>query len=182
MPRTKESRVAQAKALRGGLSSVVSNHITNISSDLQTSGLPFEDSKSRWAGLSGYMYALPALATPFLWEKGVWILQALLSVTADYYYVNDIHMVHGVDRIFATYNTIRMILIVAACMPMWTVVFALIPLSFYYHGALAKKNIDVQSWIFYHTLWHISGGLLCAIFTYLVRYVYHMGDPAYETI
>jgi len=109
----------------------------------------------------------------------LWLLQAFLSVTADYFYVNDLHVVHGIDRIFATYNTIRIIMIVALNLPVWTVVFAILPLSMYYNGALAKKSMNVKKWIMFHTLWHFTGGFLCMFFTYMVRYVYHSGDIAY---
>jgi len=101
-------------------------------------------------------------------------------VSADYFYVNDLHIVHGLDRIFATYNTIRMILLVGSNLPIWTVSFALLPLAMYYNGALAKKTNRVDRWIFFHTLWHLFGGVLCAFFTYMLRYVYHVGDPAYS--
>mmetsp|Transcript_30053 Transcript_30053/g.56177 ORF Transcript_30053/g.56177 Transcript_30053/m.56177 type:complete len:193 (-) Transcript_30053:233-811(-) len=164
---------------QGDFGRVVITHIVNMSIDMQTSGLPFEDSKNVWSGLTGFMYGLPALATPFWWERCLWLLQAILSVLADYTYVNDMHVVHGIDRIFATYNTIRIILLVASTLPLWTVLFALIPLSFYYRGAMAKKKNRVETWIVCHMWWHITGGILCAAFTYIIRYVYRAGDPAY---
>ena len=67
-------------------------------------GLPWDgyQCRSAKAGLTGVFFALPMLfCQQNRYEQAWWILQAITSVLADYFYIHTLSAWHGVDRIVA---------------------------------------------------------------------------------
>ena len=149
----------------------VENQLKGLSYDFTVTNNQIEDAQSVWSGLSGILYALPVFFTPYLWERALWITQAVISILADYTYINVRHPVHGIDRIIATSNTLRIfnlgwdllwgntILTYVGWMPIASLFIA--------HFYKMKKRRAM--WIFWHFMWHLTGGLLVAYVTYRIR-------------
>lgn len=147
-------------------------HWNALTSDFRHSALPFKRPacQSLWAGGSGILYVLPAFATPFLWESVLWILQAICSILADYTYVGQDHLVQGIDRWLATLMMIRLtVLFVLKTSIADAAAMLVIPISCFLFANKAKGERSLPKWIFYHTLWHFSGGAASAWVTYVIR-------------
>ena len=84
-----------------------------ITQDLTQNALPWHNPcpqcRSLLAGGSGCLYALPLLVCPSNSEKMLWVLQAVFSVWADYFQIHTNSVAHGLDRVFATLMTVRMV-------------------------------------------------------------------------
>jgi hypothetical protein len=96
------------------VANTLSLQLKGITKDFRNNGLAWKGSQCRSliAGGSGILYALPALvcSNNHPLECVIWIVQAVLSVLADYFHVHHDSLWHGVDRIFATFNLIATIL------------------------------------------------------------------------
>jgi len=141
--------------------------------DFCKNGLPWEGSicRSKRAGLSGILYALPALVAfghPF--DQIMWSLQALLSILADYVYICQDSFWHGVDRYFAIFNLLS-ILARASGSLHWSVgLLSIIPLSCYVNANKAKTLNDVNAWHFWHCLWHVTVGPVTTLAMYMLHH------------
>lgn len=133
--------------------------------------------KNWWSGLTGLLYALPLLSHNRMTSLGKlsWLLQALLSVLADYSYIGHSHPIHGIDRYLATFNCFR-VLGVGVDAKLWLhVVLAPIPLGCHLLARIAKVDMNEsvegtpeferhrQLWITMHGWWHVTGALLIAL-------------------
>ena len=133
--------------------------------DFRTNGLPWkgDECRSIIAGGSGILYCLPALLCNGNGIEQVrWLTQAFLSIMADYVYIDQDSSIHGIDRIFATTNTIVIILQAASQLEMIMVFTAIIPISTFILANKSKQQLNLQSWKYYHFLWHLTGSL-CGI-------------------
>lgn len=136
--------------------------------DFCQSGLPWSGTeqcccRSVWAGGSGILYALPALTSTINpLEQCRWILQAVLSVLADYVHINDTSFVHGLDRWYATYNTVRMLWQCAQYLHPCMLLLAIVPISCFVLANGAKKSKELRQWQWYHGGWHVTGSVAVA--------------------
>ena len=141
--------------------------------------------KSIIAGLSGILYCLPASVIPpgnitHRYEQLVWCLQGILSVFADYVYIEIDHYVHGLDRIFATSNTLYMFyraLFGTNSLEnpvVLSFVFGVVPITSFVLANQSKGQRNLSSWIVYHCLWHVSGSISV---TFVVYLLYNCGSP-----
>ena len=63
-----------------------------------STNLPWKDGSCKHilSGLSGIFYLLPiCLPNGSLWDNIAWIMQAILSIMADYIYIQQPHFIHG---------------------------------------------------------------------------------------
>ena len=151
---------------------VFENLFHNVFRDARNSGLPWSGMQCRSliAGGTGVLYALPALACPSAGEKCLWAMQATCSVAADYFNIHHPSYWHGLDRVVATLMTLRAIVLVSLSLRPWVIVFAMVPLSWFFAGSRAKKADDLEAWKRCHCGWHISGSLIVLITTSLTNY------------
>ena len=126
---------------------------------------------SKFAGLSGLAYALPALASISLPEQICWLISAWLSVMADYVHIHEDSVFHGLDRSYASLQMLRCLVLGAMHLePFTALALAAIPLGCFVCGRDAKALPEPSAWVFWHTLWHISGGLLLWFGTYVMHH------------
>jgi hypothetical protein len=123
---------------------------------------------SLMAGCSGILYALPALVCPNQVERAAWILQACLSVLADYFHIHHDSSWHGIDRFFAIFNSI--FIFYRACDRLhWSVsLLAIPPYGCYVAANRAKNQLDLSAWHWCHFGWHITGGVLATLVIHLL--------------
>ena len=143
--------------------------------DFCRNGLPWEGPvcRSKRAGLSGILYALPALvANGHPYDQIMWTVQACLSVIADYCYICQDSFWHGVDRYFAIFNLLMIIARAWNALTWIFVALAFILVSCYMGANRAKNQSDVKSWHFYHCLWHVTGGTLACLAVYMIHTVH----------
>ena len=143
-----------------------------MTEEFNNSGLPWtgHECRSVIAGGSGVLYCLPAFFCKNNHiEQCVWFTQALISVTADYVYVGRNSWIHGIDRFFATANTLAVIFRAIFGLKIITVTLAIIPISCFILANRSKHQLDLQGWIFYHFLWHLTGSVIVAFTVYLLR-------------
>ena len=132
---------------------------------------PGDQCVSKWAGISGLAYSLPALVSPSGWEQGLWILSAFLSVKADYVHIHEDSIFHGLDRCYATLIMVRGLFLGSMYLEPWNLVLAIVPIMCFIKGRDAKALPEPSSWMFWHTLWHLSGGLLVLFGTWQMHAV-----------
>ncbi len=139
--------------------------------DMRYNGIPWhgDECRSIMAGLSGLLYALPALVCPSPLEKCMWVLQAFFSVWADYIHIHQDHIAHGLDRIFASAMTARMIAVGASRLQPWFVVIAALPLGSFSRAHIAKSNKALDAWKFWHFMWHCTGSLSVLLTAWVVH-------------
>jgi hypothetical protein len=141
-----------------------------VTQDFQKNGMPWEGPEccSLMAGCSGILYALPALVCPNQVERAVWILQACLSVLADYFHIHHDSIWHGIDRYFAIFNSI--FIVYRACDRLnWPVILlAIPPVGCYVTANRAKNQLDLSAWHWFHFGWHITGGVLATLVIHLL--------------
>lgn len=131
---------------------------------------PGEQCVSKWAGLSGVAYALPMLVSPNPHEQTMWMIAAFLSVWADYVHIHERSVFHGLDRLWASFMMLRCFALGAVHIePLSLLPLAVVPISCFVKGRDAKELPEPSAWIFWHTCWHISGGLLVAYGTWLMH-------------
>jgi len=142
-----------------------------LTEEFQNSGLPWtcNECRSVVAGGSGVLYCLPALfCKSNRVEQCIWLAQALLSIMADYVYVGRNSWIHGIDRIFATVNTFAVIFRAAFGLKIITMTIGIIPISSFILANRSKHQLDLQGWIFYHFLWHLTGSVIVAFTVHLL--------------
>eukprot|EP00532_Pseudo-nitzschia_australis_P004113 CAMPEP_0168182742 /NCGR_PEP_ID=MMETSP0139_2-20121125/12057_1 /TAXON_ID=44445 /ORGANISM="Pseudo-nitzschia australis, Strain 10249 10 AB" /LENGTH=278 /DNA_ID=CAMNT_0008103695 /DNA_START=199 /DNA_END=1032 /DNA_ORIENTATION=- len=142
-----------------------------LTKEFRSCGLPWKGDQCRSviSGGSGVLFCLPAFyCRSNRLEQCLWFTQALLSVMADYVYVGNESWIHGIDRIFATVNTIAMITRGAFGLKTITTTIAVIPLSAFILANRSKQQRDLQGWIFYHFLWHLTASIILAVVVHLL--------------
>jgi hypothetical protein len=122
------------------------------------------------AGGSGILFCLPAIVcqTNYL-EQFAWILQATLSVMADYVFVDQESIFHGMDRYYATFNVVATICRALLTVDLSVVVVAtVVPLSCFAMANRAKQRLDLQAWHHWHGAWHLTGAVVVSFIVYLL--------------
>ena len=157
----------------------ISIQVKGLSNDFCQNGLPWKGPQCRSvvAGCSGVFYMLPIFATSNSLERFQWILQACLSVLADYFHIHHDSAWHGIDRYFATFNVV-LILYRAYKRLHWSILsLAIAPLGSYVFASRAKTMLDIQSWHWYHFGWHITGSVAVTCVVYLIHHCRNEVDP-----
>ena len=135
-------------------------------------GLPWKGKqcKSLVVGVSSFFYCAPIFfCENNNIEKCLWLLQAILSVMADYIYIDRDSLVHGVDRYFAMAN-LSILIIRAACgLKAITMTIAIIPITAFILANESKRQRNLQRWMYYHFLWHLTGSIAVSFVTYLLH-------------
>mmetsp|Transcript_43215 Transcript_43215/g.97674 ORF Transcript_43215/g.97674 Transcript_43215/m.97674 type:complete len:212 (-) Transcript_43215:268-903(-) len=125
--------------------------------------------RSVMAGWSGVLYALPGIVNEIPpVERGLWFLQGFLSVWADYYEIHHLSFAHGLDRLFATFMTIRMIALCVLRLRSGVALFALVPLGCFSRSAAAKIRGDLDGWKFWHFWWHFTGSSISVVVLWIM--------------
>lgn len=160
---------------RGGLTALATTlHLLvgGMTADFCKNGLPWEGQKcrSKIAGLSGILYALPALvAVGHPYDQIMWTVQAMLSILADYCYICQDSFWHGVDRYFAIFNAVTIVWRVSVVLS-WHIAFLMIiPMGCFVGASRAKDQRDLDSWHVWHCLWHVSSGPLVGVVVYMIH-------------
>ena len=134
--------------------------------------LPWSDASCKHilSGLSGIFYLLPIFfLNSYFWDNIAWITQAILSIMADYIFIQQPHFIHGIDKLFAVFNISRIMYRVYIVLgqkfllPTIPMLF-LFALSHYF-----KTTNNVQYWIYSHFCWHLAGGITCTYGMYLLK-------------
>lgn len=147
------------------VSKAITEQARGMTNDFKSNGLPWKgpECRSILAGGSGVLYCLPAFfCKSNRTEQCVWLMQALLSVMADYVYVDKDSCIHGIDRFFATANAVAIISRAAYGLNTMIATLAIIPLSTFVLANRSKQQLNVQRWIYYHFLWHLTGSICIA--------------------
>jgi hypothetical protein len=151
----------------------IRHQLQGMTDDFCQSGLPWSGPQCRspFAGGTGVLYSLPALCcqnNPL--EQCTWILQAFLSVMADYVCIHDDSLFHGMDRFFATFNTVAMLWRAAWYLHPLMLLLAILPLSCFVQANRAKAAGDLSQWQWYHGWWHITGSVAVAVAVHGIYY------------
>jgi hypothetical protein len=148
--------------------------LRGLTSDFQKSGLPWEgyQCRSLMAGGSGVLYALPCFIPAISFVDGsLWILQAILSVLADYLHIHHCSVWHGIDRYFATCNVVGTFYLAAGTLnPCAYVLISPMPIGCYVFANRAKKQLDLPGWHRWHFAWHVTSSLVVLLVNYLSRH------------
>ena len=153
-----------AKLLQARAASLLKEHAMTINR-FRSPNMPWEGSacRSPAAGLSGACYALPALVASGVLEPALWLTTAFLSCMADYVHISHDSAFHGLDRCWATLMLLRCSILFGARLDPSFFLLALVPLGCFVKGRDAKLLPDPSGWVFWHTLWHCSGGLVVTL-------------------
>jgi hypothetical protein len=149
-----------------------------MTKEFTKNGLPWKDEECRsmMAGGSGVFYCLPALfCRSNGYEQCLWLVQAFLSVMADYVYIDKDSWIHGIDRYFAISNVVVLIFRTALGLRAIAFINAFIPISSFMMANRSKLQRNFHRWTYYHFLWHISGSISIA---FTVHLLYNC--PAYD--
>ena len=134
-----------------------------------STNLPWKDESCKHilSGLSGIFYLMPiCLCTGTFLDNIAWIMQAILSIMADYLYIQHSHFIHGVDKVFAVFNISRIMIRVY---PIASLTPAIPMLMFFALSHYFKIINKVHYWIYCHFCWHLVGGLTCTYGMYLLN-------------
>jgi hypothetical protein len=171
-PKVSKLHIKKLSSIWANLQHVISLPLSNLSQEFCNNGLPWEgnDCRSLLAGGSGCLYALPALfANVSFFEQMIWIVQACLSVWADYFHVHHSSIAHGLDRIMATCLFVTTVVRAATKLNVWRVLLlGLLPTAFFVAASFAKKNRNLAAWHWSHFGWHLSGGLVSMLVVGLI--------------
>jgi len=165
--------------LRHVLATTVARQTRGLTKDFRSNGLPWKGPKCRSivSGGSGVLYGLPALAccsasggSNHRFEQYVWIAQGMLSVTADYVFIDRDSCFHGIDRVTATSLFVGTVIRVAARLRMISLAFAVVPLLSFVLAERAKQRLDLRRWICSHFLWHVTSSVTLFVVVYLLHH------------
>ena len=142
-----------------------------LTKEFRSNGLPWKGKKCRsiLAGGSGVLYCLPALvcqSNPF--EQCTWIAQGILSVIADYFFMDRDSLAHGIDRISATTLFVSMTFRAVTKLRVTSLVLSIVPFFAFVLANRAKQKLDLQLWIYCHFLWHLTSSISTTIAIYLL--------------
>eukprot|EP00536_Pseudo-nitzschia_multiseries_P010242 jgi/Psemu1/242788/estExt_Genewise1.C_3060014 len=142
-----------------------------MTQEFQSSGLPWKGPQCRSviSGCSGVLFCLPVFfCKNSRLDQFNWVVQALLSVMADYVCIVGDSWVHGVDRFFATANLLAIITRAVFALNITALTMAVIPVSTFILANRAKQQLDLQGWIFYHFLWHLTASAAVTVTMHLL--------------
>ena len=182
----------------------IQHQLQGMTEDFVKSGLPWSGNQCRsfMAGGTGILYCLPAMAIALAaWhadheghtgfhaspvsihhnlqylEQAAWILQAYLSVMADYVHIHHDSVFHGLDRYYASFNTI--VTLVRAALVLSTMIMLALgspPICCFVLANRAKTMAasdlekdhyyHLQQWHWWHGAWHVTGSIAVAVAVY----------------
>ena len=130
---------------------------------------------SKFVGASSVCYLFPALPLLFCCAPGsfsqfysaTFIVQTLFSFLSDYVYSGIHCVVHGLDRTLASLLTLRMLLFAAGAVNMYWATLAVVPLSCFVLSKGASSRGDYNSYVTWHSLWHVTSGTLLVVTVWL---------------
>jgi hypothetical protein len=139
--------------------------------DLTASNMPptwtLDEVRAPVSGLSGALFALPAACTPDPAEQALWVFQALVSVLADYVYIGGPSPAHGVDRVLASFNFLRLAFLLSQEAPE-LFALGLVPAALFVYAQRMKDLDRPEDWQLAHGLWHASGAAVACAATYSI--------------
>eukprot|EP00668_Euglena_longa_P032582 GGOE01041955.1.p3 GENE.GGOE01041955.1~~GGOE01041955.1.p3 ORF type:complete len:160 (-),score=35.93 GGOE01041955.1:143-622(-) len=148
----------------------MARHILPVLHGLSTQSVyKWGKNHSPWPGLSGLFYLLPILPVYLqgrFWEVAIWLLQALATVLSDGFYSGQPSVWHPVDRFIATwgtlYNATKVVWLCNCGAPcrLWCAL-CIPPVLWCFY--CSKTAPDFPTYVFYHTCWHVIGGITVAI-------------------
>ena len=113
------------------------------------------------------LFALPAACTPDPAEQALWVVQALVSVLADYVYIGGPSPAHGVDRVLASFNFLRLAFLLSQQAPE-LFALGLVPAALFVYAQRMKDLDRPEDWQLAHGLWHASGAAVACAATYSI--------------
>ena len=130
---------------------------------------------SKFVGASSGCYLLPALPLIFCCAPGsfsqfysaAFVVQTVFSFLSDYVYSGIHCVVHGLDRTLASLLTLRMLLFAAGAVNLSWATLAVVPLSCFFLSKSASSRGDYNSYVAWHSLWHVTSGTLVAVTVWL---------------
>jgi hypothetical protein len=177
--------------------------LQGMTEDFSKSGLPWsgQQCQSFVAGGTGILYCLPSVSIAVVaaactcagndvhvlsssfpltlrrMEQAAWILQAFLSVMADYVHIHHDSVFHGLDRYYASFNTVAMLIRAAFHLPGVTMlVLGCPPIACFLLANRAKtmataagggdSNHYLQQWHWCHGGWHVTGSIAVTLAVY----------------
>jgi hypothetical protein len=152
-------------------SNTVFFQLKGMTNGFQKSGLPWTGIRCRslMAGGSGLLYCLPAFVScTNRLEQVTWVVQAFLSVMADYVHIHHDSAFHGMDRLFATYNTVRILWRSVILLNSCVLILSILPITFFVLANQAKTQLDLQLWQVYHGCWHLTGSIAVSVVVFLI--------------
>lgn len=143
--------------------------IRALTTDLQNNNMPptwtLAEMQAPISGLSGALFALPALCTPYPEEQALWVVQASVSVLADYVCIGGPSPAHGVDRVLASVNFLRLAFLLGQQAPE-LFALGLVPAGLFVYAQNMKDEDKPEAWQLAHGLWHVSGAAVACAGTY----------------
>ena len=140
--------------------------------DLTASNMPptwtLDELRAPVSGLSGALFALPAACTPDPAEQALWIFQAVVSVLADYVYIGGPSPAHGVDRVLASFNFLRLAFLLSQQQAPELFALGLVPAALFVYAQRMKDLDRPEDWQLAHGLWHASGAAVACAATYSI--------------
>ena len=139
--------------------------------DLTASNMPptwtLDEPRAPVSVLSGALFALPAACTPDPAEQALWVVQAVVSVLADYVYIGGPSPAHGVDRVLASFNFLRLAFLLSQEAPE-LFALGLVPAALFVYAQRMKDLDRPEDWQLAHGLWHASGAAVACAATYSI--------------
>ena len=102
--------------------------------------------------IAGYRFLLPL---------------ALVSVLADYVYIGGPSPAHGVDRVLASFNFLRLAFLLSQQAPE-LFALGLVPAALFVYAQRMKDLDRPEDWQLAHGLWHASGAAVACAATYSI--------------
>jgi len=145
-----------------GGSDILLEQLQGITIEFTKTTFPSSDEvMSLWSGMTGILYAAPAfiktknpgVLRPF--GKCLWVMQGIFSILADYYYIGQTSIVHGIDRFLAVMNFFRLINLLVGRSAYKHAIIGVLPLGCHFISRRAKLEKDWALWQRYHGWWHI---------------------------
>lgn len=153
------------------LSKTMAAQVLGLTTEFKKNGLPWSGDQCRsiLAGGSGVLFCIPAIfCNGNRIEQSIWITQAILSVLADYVYIDQDSWFHGIDRIFATSNVVAMIARAVIQLQAIILITGVFPIGAFILANRSKQQLNLEAWKFYHFLWHLTSSLKTAFVVYLL--------------
>lgn len=150
-----------------GFSHVLLDQIHGVTTSFSTTNFPNSPIVQQpWSGYTGILYAVPAFLpytnaykmTPL--GRVLWVLQGVFSVLADHTYIGVDSPSHGIDRILATWNFLRLVRVLGdyrGVPYLWTH-FLLAGGSLGSHLLARSRKLGErwEEWVWWHGVWHVT--------------------------
>ena len=107
-----------------------------------------------------------SLILVFCIDQNILLLQALLSILADYTYFHKEHIVHGLDRYYALINICVGVIRTYYAFNFWLIFSPMIFIYFKILDYKFKKNDNIYYWHISHFFWHLTSSFLVSVSFY----------------